>query len=81
MPITLLDTAGLRQSGDLVERIGVERSLAAARAADIVLMVVDAQAGWCDADAGIFQQARPVCCCISRVTRASSLAKSCGITG
>lgn len=55
VPITLLDTAGLRESGDLVEQIGVERSLAAARQADIVLMVVDGQAGWTDGDADIFQ--------------------------
>ncbi|KAL4440664.1 hypothetical protein ABPG77_000373 [Micractinium sp. CCAP 211/92] len=55
VPITLLDTAGLRESGDLVEQIGVERSLAAARQADIVLMVVDGQSGWTDGDADIFQ--------------------------
>ncbi|KAL4457553.1 hypothetical protein ABPG75_012418 [Micractinium tetrahymenae] len=55
VPITLLDTAGLRDSGDLVEQIGVERSLAAARQADIVLMVVDGETGWTDGDAEIFQ--------------------------
>jgi tRNA U34 5-carboxymethylaminomethyl modifying GTPase MnmE/TrmE len=56
IPITLLDTAGLRESGDLVEQIGVERSLAAARQADIVAMVVDAEAGWTPGDAEIFHQ-------------------------
>ncbi|KAL6753434.1 hypothetical protein V8C86DRAFT_3028768 [Haematococcus lacustris] len=44
VPLTLLDTAGIRHSVDLVEKLGVERSRAAAAAADIVLMVVDAQA-------------------------------------
>lgn len=56
IPITLLDTAGLRESVDLVEQIGVERSMAAARQADIVLMVLDAQAGWTPGDAEIAAQ-------------------------
>jgi tRNA modification GTPase len=38
----LVDTAGLSPTEDPVERIGVERSRAAARAADLLLLVVDA---------------------------------------
>lgn len=56
VPITLLDTAGLRESADLVEQIGVERSVAAARQADIVLVVLDAQVGWTQGDAEIAEQ-------------------------
>ena len=40
--INLLDTAGIRQSDDLVEKIGIERSLTAARAADVVVYLLDA---------------------------------------
>lgn len=55
VPLTLLDTAGIRRSSDAVEKIGVERSQAAAVGADIVLMVMDASAGWTAADAEIFR--------------------------
>lgn len=55
MPLTLLDTAGIREASDAVERIGVERSQDAASNADIVVMVVDAAAGWTDADGAIFK--------------------------
>lgn len=55
VPVTLLDTAGLRESADLAERIGVQRSRAAAQQADIVIMVADAQQGWTPGDHGIFE--------------------------
>ncbi len=42
VPVSLLDTAGVREAGDLVERLGVQRSRAAAQGADIVLMIYDA---------------------------------------
>ena len=41
-PVTLLDTAGVRESGDPVEQEGVRRAQARAAAADLVLWVVEA---------------------------------------
>ena len=44
-PVTLLDTAGVRESDDPVEQEGVRRARARAEAADLVLWVVEAGAG------------------------------------
>jgi tRNA modification GTPase len=44
LPVTLLDTAGIRETDDPVEREGVARARARAQAADLVLWVVDAAA-------------------------------------
>jgi tRNA modification GTPase len=41
-PLTLADTAGLRASGDEIEREGVRRALARAEAADLKIAVFDA---------------------------------------
>jgi len=43
-PVTLLDTAGIRESDDPVEREGVRRARERAAAADLVLWVIDASA-------------------------------------
>lgn len=40
-PLLIFDTAGLRESDSLAERSGVERALAAARGADLVLLAID----------------------------------------
>ncbi|RJG12727.1 tRNA uridine-5-carboxymethylaminomethyl(34) synthesis GTPase MnmE [Pseudomonas cavernicola] len=44
MPLHVVDTAGLRDTDDQVEKIGVERALKAIGEADRVLLVVDATA-------------------------------------
>lgn len=42
VPLELIDTAGIRETEDVVEKIGVERSQKALEEADLVLLVLDA---------------------------------------
>jgi tRNA modification GTPase len=41
VPVVLYDTAGVREAGDEVERLGVERARAVASSADVVVVVLD----------------------------------------
>lgn len=45
LPVTVLDTAGLRVTDDPVERIGVERARAAITQAEVLLWLVDDRSG------------------------------------
>jgi len=44
LPVTLLDTAGLRESADLVEQIGIARAIGRANAADLRLFLLQSAA-------------------------------------
>jgi len=44
IPLNIIDTAGLRQTADEVERLGIARTLAEVERADVVLRLVDAAA-------------------------------------
>jgi tRNA modification GTPase len=45
IPVRLVDTAGIRETDDVVERLGVERTFAALADADLILLVTDAARG------------------------------------
>lgn len=58
IPLILSDTAGIHDTGDIVERIGVERSRRCLDAADLVLVVLDAADGITDDDRIVLEETK-----------------------
>ncbi|MFW6358174.1 MAG: tRNA uridine-5-carboxymethylaminomethyl(34) synthesis GTPase MnmE, partial [Chroococcales cyanobacterium] len=73
IPIQVLDTAGIRETSDTVEKIGVTRSRNAAQQADLVLLTIEASSGWTPEDEDIYQQVkdRPIILVINKTDLAS----------
>ncbi len=55
IPVRLIDTAGIRDTAEKVERIGIERSLEKLKEADVVLFVVDGSVGLTEEDRKIWK--------------------------
>jgi tRNA modification GTPase len=55
IPVRLIDTAGIRESQDVVERLGIERSLKKIEEADVILFVVDASGDMDERDFRIYR--------------------------
>jgi tRNA modification GTPase len=53
VPVHVIDTAGLRESEEPVEKIGIERAWREIHQADVALLVVDVTRGMADADRSI----------------------------
>jgi tRNA modification GTPase len=56
VPLHIIDTAGLRETVDTVERKGIERTWAAVEKADIALLLTDAQHGVGQVEAAILER-------------------------
>jgi tRNA modification GTPase len=56
VPMNVIDTAGLRDSSDTVERLGIARAWDAIQKADVLLLVVDARTGVGEADLRIVER-------------------------
>ena len=55
VPVRLVDTAGIRETGDEAERIGVQRARKALEEADVVLLVLDGTGPLTEEDAGLLR--------------------------
>ena len=59
VPITLLDTAGIRSTTDAVEQLGIARSHDALASADLVLLLFDLAVGWTPEDQMLLESIPP----------------------
>lgn len=58
VPLQLIDTAGIRETDDVVERIGVERSRKALNEADFVLLILNQSEELLDEDLRLLEQTK-----------------------
>lgn len=56
IPLHIIDTAGLRETGDVVEQLGIQRSWQEIERADVILQLVDARYGYTLDDVALAQQ-------------------------
>ena len=59
IPLHVIDTAGLRETDDEVERIGIARTWREIERADVIILLVDARNGVSDADREIIARLPP----------------------
>ncbi|WJY26787.1 MULTISPECIES: tRNA uridine-5-carboxymethylaminomethyl(34) synthesis GTPase MnmE [Sporosarcina] len=60
VPLKLVDTAGIRETEDLVERIGVERSRQVLKDADLVILLLNGSEALTEEDGRLLETVRPM---------------------
>ncbi len=58
IPVVLVDTAGIREAKDPVEKLGVKRSVRKIEEADVVLFVLDGSVGVSEEDMSIYEKVK-----------------------
>lgn len=58
IPLRITDTAGIRETSDQVEKIGVERTKSSLQTADLVLLMLDVSQGISPGDYEIYQEVK-----------------------
>ncbi len=81
LPLTVLDTAGLRTTGDAVETEGVRRACAAMEHADRVLLVVDDRASDADQLVALRTQLPPGAACTVVYNKIDLTGRAAGAVG
>jgi tRNA modification GTPase len=69
IPLILVDTAGIRKAKNVIEKIGVEKSLKHINEAELVIMVLDGNRKFDDKDKKIIDKVmgKAIICCINKV--------------
>lgn len=69
IPLKIIDTAGIRETEDLVEKIGVEKTRESLKKADLVLMLLDIIQGINDNDLQIYElvKEKPVIIVVNKI--------------
>jgi tRNA modification GTPase len=84
LPLTLLDTAGLRPGGNAIEREGMRRARARLERADLVLLMIDDQLGFSAEDTAIIETLPvelPVCRVYNKIDLSGRTAGRCDEAG
>lgn len=56
IPVTFIDTAGIRETKNIIEKIGISRTKQTLIQADLIILIFDYSKGWTREDASILKQ-------------------------
>ena len=81
VPLHVIDTAGLRDSDDPVEKIGIARTWAAIEKADLAILVIDATLGETKEDRAILSRLPPGLRCLHAYNKSDLAGQASGRSG
>ncbi len=56
IPVTFIDTAGIRETKNIIEQIGISRTQNALNQSDLIMLIFDSSEGWTKEDESILKQ-------------------------